>query len=244
MNNNSRPLVSILLPSHNRCNEVLLAVETAFEQDYDKLEVLVYDDCSEDGTVEAIRSKFPAAKVFAHTSKQSATALRNEGFREAKGEYIISLDDDSYFSERTIVSDIVKYFINRPNLAVVGIPYVEPYNSSSYLPKLLNEGESIAAYTGCAAAFRKSAIIAVDGYRKCYKYYGLEEGDMAIRLRDRGFELIQGKSGYIVHTKSPKGTIRTQSRFGARNGLFFIWLNLPLEYDIRYVSLGLFEVQV
>lgn len=230
--NSLTPSVSVLIVCHNRRDECLIAVESALAQDYGDLEVLVFDDCSHDGTVAAVRERFPDVRVYPSEVKRSATVLRNRGFEEARGEVIFSLDDDSYFSEAGIVSNISKCFLDRPTVAVVGIPYIEPFATALHAPVLLRPDERIAAYTGCAAALRRSAIREVGGYRECFDCYGGEEGDLAIRLRDRGYDLIQGRSGYIVHTKSPKRDLRQQRKTAIRNTFLGIWLNFPVEHAI------------
>src|SRR5690606_28493803 len=62
--------------------------------------------------------------------------------------------------------------------------------------------------------------------------YYREEPDMAIRMHSLGYELEQGSTPPLVHTKSPKRDARTQDRYGIRNQIYFFWMNLPFEYAL------------
>lgn len=220
---------SVVICSFNRREEILRAIGSCLAQVNIDLEILVYDDCSEDDTVKAICSEYPSVKVFSSIIKQSPTVLRNRGFREAENEFVISLDDDSYFSSPTIASQILQQFYIRPDVAVIGIPFIEPYASSKHPALTLKQGQSIASFTACAAILRRSAVLSVGGYRECFGYYG-EEGDLAIRLRNVGWELIYGASDIVVHTKSPKRARRSQTTLSIRNQLYMIWFNFPYQY--------------
>lgn len=223
--------VSILIVTHNRRDEVLVAIESALAQDWQSLEVLVFDDVSSDGSPDAIEKEFPEVRLWRSGSKKSANVLRNQGFREAKGDIVISIDDDSYFTDRSTVSLVVSQFHSRPGLAVLGLPYIEPFNTSAHATSVLSAGEPIASYTGCAVALRTKVVLGVGGYRDWWGYYR-EESDLAIRIHSLGYELEQGSTPILVHTKSPKRDVRIQDRYAIRNQIYFLWMNLPIEHAL------------
>lgn len=223
--------VSILIVTHNRRDEVLVAIESALAQYWQPLEVLVFDDASSDGTPDMIEKEFPEVHIWRSKCKESANVLRNRGFRKAKGEIVISIDDDSYFTDRSTVSLVVSHFHNRPRLAVLGLPYIEPFNTSAHATSVLSAGEPIASYTGCAVALRTKVVLRVGGYRNWWSY-AREESDLAIRIHSLGYELEQGSTPMLVHTKSLKRNARLQNRYGIRNQIYFLWMNLPIEHAL------------
>jgi len=223
--------VSILIVTRNRRDEALVAIGSALAQYWKPLEVLVFDDASSDGTPDAIEQNFPKVRLWRSGSKKSANVLRNRGFREAQGEIVISIDDDSYFTDRSTVSRVVSHFRDRPGLAVVGLPYIEPFNTSAHATSALSAGEPIASYTGCAVALRTSVVLDAGGYRDWWGY-AREEPDLAIRIHSLGYELEQGSTPILVHTKSPKRDARIQDRYGIRNQIYFLWMNLPIEHAL------------
>ena len=89
------PLVSIVMLSWNRKNDVRVSLGHVFDADYPSLEVIVVDNHSSDGTVEMVKENFPAA-IVVPLAENIGIAGWNKGFEIAKGEYILVLDDDSY----------------------------------------------------------------------------------------------------------------------------------------------------
>ena len=53
---NSSPLVSCIIPTYNRANKLVNAIESVLSQSYNNIEVLVVDDQSKDNTKEVIEN--------------------------------------------------------------------------------------------------------------------------------------------------------------------------------------------
>jgi glycosyltransferase involved in cell wall biosynthesis len=91
----SVPLVSVVIPAYNAENTIRRALESALEQDYERLEVIVADDCSTDSTREvAGRINNPRITLLASPVNRGAAAARNRAIRHASGVYIAFLDAD------------------------------------------------------------------------------------------------------------------------------------------------------
>lgn len=96
-------LVSIVIPLYNRAATIQRAIDSALNQTYTDIEVLVIDDGSIDNSVEML-DKYKnddKVKIFCQETNQGANAARNRGIMEAVGEYIAFLDsDDEWFPEK------------------------------------------------------------------------------------------------------------------------------------------------
>lgn len=93
---NESPLISCVIPTHNRAEKVIKAIESVLSQSYRNLELLVVDDQSVDNTkevIELLSKKDKRVKYFLNPTK-GANNARNFGITNAKGEYIAFLDDD------------------------------------------------------------------------------------------------------------------------------------------------------
>lgn len=89
------PLLSVVIPTWNRAGLVCEAVESALEQLPGRVEVVVVDDCSTDGTVEVLARRFGSGvRVLRSARRSGAGAARNLGVRMATGELIAFLDSD------------------------------------------------------------------------------------------------------------------------------------------------------
>ncbi|WP_251961518.1 glycosyltransferase [Salinibacter ruber] len=95
-------LVSIIIPCYNAERYVGEAIESALEQTYDQVEVIVVDDGSTDGSLDVIRSRGDKI-TWRTTENRGAPAARNHGLSLAKGEYIKFLDADD-----VLVGDILE----------------------------------------------------------------------------------------------------------------------------------------
>lgn len=98
-------LVSVYLPTHNRVQQLALAVESVLSQTYDPIELIVVDDASSDGTAEFLRQRARAdcrLKVIDNATPRGAPASRNLGIMQSRGEFVTGLDDDDEFQRDRI----------------------------------------------------------------------------------------------------------------------------------------------
>lgn len=93
--NNSDKKVSIIITSYNREDSIVKSVESALNQTYTNIEVIVVDDGSVDKTIEILKNNFEGKiKLIALEKNQGATNARNTGLKSATGEYSIVWDSD------------------------------------------------------------------------------------------------------------------------------------------------------
>ncbi len=88
------PLVSVVIPTYNRVQFLVDAIDSVMNQTCQDFEIIVTDDGSTDGTVEKISSLYPSVRLLIgeHTGRPSD--VRNRGIIAAQGEYVAFLDDD------------------------------------------------------------------------------------------------------------------------------------------------------
>lgn len=91
----SSPLVSFIVPAHNRVQLLPLALESLLGQTVKDVEIVVVDDGSTDGTLDYIAS-IPDRRVRVVRSEHQSGpgAARNLGLTHARGRYIGFLDSD------------------------------------------------------------------------------------------------------------------------------------------------------
>ena len=85
--------VSVVIPTYERAEWVVRALQSVYAQTRPADEVLVVDDGSTDGSAEIIDERFPQADVI-RQKNLGVSAARNAGIRQARGEWIALLDSD------------------------------------------------------------------------------------------------------------------------------------------------------
>ncbi len=98
------PKVSIVIPVYNIENYVRRAIESACNQDYRDIEIIVINDGSTDGSlavIDELAAKDSRIRVFSQENGGPDQA-RNRGLMEAKGEWIWFLDGDDYLMEDAV----------------------------------------------------------------------------------------------------------------------------------------------
>ena len=92
------PKISVCIPTHNSARYLAHAIDSALRQTVADLEVVVFDDASTDGTVDAIESiRDSRLKYFRQDRRVGVASNRNSCLAVARGEYIAWLDSDDWY---------------------------------------------------------------------------------------------------------------------------------------------------
>jgi glycosyltransferase involved in cell wall biosynthesis len=118
-----RPLVSVILPSYNHAPFIRAAIQSALDQSYDNIEVIVTDDGSRDGTPDLVRG-FSDERVSLEVFPENcgASVAANSAIRRARGELICTLSSDDYFLPGKVEKQVAFLDDNPAIAAVFGLP--------------------------------------------------------------------------------------------------------------------------
>ncbi len=233
---NTAPRVSICIPTRNRKDALMVCLESCLAQNYRPLEIVVYDDASTDGTPDEVKRLFPDVRCVSTTQRTGVVGLRDRGFRECRGEYVFSVDDDAYFTDTNTIRHTLSDFQNDPGIGAVAIPFIEPVRRASHHQSPPSPHEDLRNFCGCAYAVRRAAVLECGSYRPFFQAH-VEERDLCIRLLDTGYRIIYGSAPPVVHMVHPAGERWRVQYLGVRNTLLFDCLNLPHPYMVpRYVA--------
>ena len=120
------PLISIIIPNRNGEATIGRCLEAAFASRYETFEVIVADDHSEDGSVEAIE-RFPC-RLVRLDRHAGASGARNAGAAHARGELFFFTDADCLLQEDTLAIASQAFASHGPNVIVGGTYTPEPYD--------------------------------------------------------------------------------------------------------------------
>lgn len=118
----NKPSVSVVTPTRNRKEKLIRLINSILKSNYpqNKLEIIVVDDASTDGTYEEVKRKFPQIKIIRNQNQSLLAVSRNVGIRNANGENIFLIDDDNVI-DKNCVSELVNVIENNysPPIGVV-----------------------------------------------------------------------------------------------------------------------------
>lgn len=91
----SSPLISVVIPTYRHEQYIEETLASVFAQTFRDFEVIVINDGSPDATATRLRPFVESGRIQYHEQKNAGqSAARNEGLRQARGEFIAFLDDD------------------------------------------------------------------------------------------------------------------------------------------------------
>jgi GT2 family glycosyltransferase len=123
--------LSIVLANTNERHFTLPMLESVYRtvKQAQPFEVIIVDNASKDGSVEAIRSAYPDVRLICNTKNAGFTEANNQALRVSRGEYVFCLNPDTICHEDAI-DRLVSYLDQHPDVGLVG-------------PKLLNGDGSL-----------------------------------------------------------------------------------------------------
>jgi glycosyltransferase involved in cell wall biosynthesis len=112
-----KPKVSVIIPVYNGERFIRYAIQSAVDQTYPNLEIIVVDDGSIDGTQNLVLNNFPSVSYYFQKNK-GAAAARNLGMEKSTGEYLAFLDsDDIWLPEK--ISRQMEQIAKNPEIKLI-----------------------------------------------------------------------------------------------------------------------------
>lgn len=205
-----RPLVSILLPARNEERSLGLTLATLCEQKYDRFEILVLDDNSDDQTVAVARRWSDRdARVRVLRGEKLPAGWGGKAFachqlaRAARGDLLLFVDADTVHTRQSIESAVAELQRSRADLLTV-IPQqrmesfwekvVLPmlhFSTFCYLPMPLvsiTRNPNLAMANGQFMLFRRRAYEGIGGH-EAVRAALVEDVWLARRVKKFGYRL-------------------------------------------------------
>lgn len=181
------PLVSVIIPCYNHAHFLSAAIESALDQTYKHIEVVVVDDGSTDYTPD-IAAHYPEVR-YARQQNRGLAAARNTGIRESQGSYLVFLDADDRLLPAALEAG-VNGCRTHPACAFVFGDHrrVAPEGSlleKSEMPRVHEDYFSALLRGNCVAMhatvmYRRSALEAVGGFDSSLP--ACEDYDLYLRI--------------------------------------------------------------
>ena len=225
-----QPKLSVVFLNYNRLTETrytLKQLSWLSKQRHD-IEIIAIDNGSTDGTREFLQTQTHWVRVIL-LPNNSGIAGYNEGFRQAQGEYLLVLDDDSHPVDHITLDRIIVCLDTHPKIGIVAcrIESVQGQPLSTWhLPPPDTAGLAMA-FVGCGFAIRRSLFEQIGWYPQEFFLYQ-NEIEVAIRVMCQHYQIYYDPNCRIIHRQSPLG--RTNWRrvyYPTRNTIWIIRRYFP-----------------
>lgn len=244
----AQPLISVIIPNWNGAEHLPVCLDSLRRQTYPRVEVIVVDNGSRDGSVQLLGRDYPEVRTLALNRNLGFAGGVNAGIREARGELLALLNNDteadagwlhelqSAFArhpEAGAVACKIRLFDRRDRLhsagdfyRVDGIPGnrgVWQEEGGSY-----DREEPVFGPCGAAAGYRRAMLDEVGLFDEDFFAF-CEDVDLAWRCQLAGWRCIYAPTSVVYHKVSATGGGVLASFYNGRNCLWVVAKDYPGE---------------
>ena len=224
------PLVSIVVLSHNRWDEIKDCLESLKKTKYPNFEVIVVDNHSTDGTLEKIKKRFKWAKVVENDKNLGPVKGRLIGVKASKGSFIAFFDNDvvvtpnwlsevmkTFNKDKTIGSCAIKTMLHSNKKLVNSAGMGCDIFGFAYSRGLIARGvyeedngqydkeEEVFGSYATAMVIKKDVFKKVASFDPAFVMY-YEEIDLSWRVRLAGYKVVYVPTSVVFHKFSATKT--------------------------------------
>lgn len=218
---------AIMLPTHNRLEDIRRTLSVIARLDPPPDEVLITADACMDGTQDFVRREHAAFRLFENESPCGSTASRNHMMHVAESAIVLSLDDDSHPIEIDAIARVRDLFEHHPRLAVASFPQRTTEYPATLTTADFGAAHFAGTYVNCACAFRREVFVALGGHFEPF-WNAYDEADFSARCVSAGWQVRFDPAVTVRHHYS--GVNRNELRvhqMHARNELWSVLLRCP-----------------
>lgn len=238
------PLVSILIPNKDQADTLKNCLESIFKKtDYPNYEIVIIENNSTEPETfayyEEVQKEHSNVRVITYTGEFNYSAINNEGVREAKGEYLLFLNNDIEVISPYWIREMLG-FCQRKDTAIVGAKLYYPDDTvqhagvvvglcnfaghilmhhtrhdNGYFGKL-KATQDISAVTAACLLMKRSVFEEVHGFDEAF-VVSLNDVDLCLKAREAGYLVVMDPNVELYHYESKsrgyENTPEKQERF-------------------------------
>jgi len=224
--NTTKPLIWILLVNWNGKDDTLACLASLRKVSYQPRHILVIDNASTDGSVEAIRAQFPEVEILANARNERFAAANNQGLQralQAGAELVLLLNNDTEVAP-DFLDHLVQAIKSRDD-AGLAAPKIYYHHNPNLLwfaggkvnlwtgrishrglrqldsPEKFNQTEAVDYLTGCAILAKRACLEKIGLLDESYFMYA-EDADWCRRAQQAGFHCLYQPAAKIWHKVS------------------------------------------
>jgi GT2 family glycosyltransferase len=246
------PLISVIIPNWNGARHLPTCLDSLRGQTYPRFEVIVVDNNSTDGSLALMEREYGEVRVIPLEENRGFAGAVNAGIREAKGEIIALLNNDTeadphwlaelwaglerhpdagsatakmlLFDQRQVINAAGDFY------TVDGVPGnrgVWEQDEGQF-----DQEEKVFSACGGASAFRRSVLLdlASKGRGRVFDeafFAYCEDVDLGWRAQLAGYQCLYVPTAVVYHRLSATGAGKTASFYTGRNFIYILAKDYP-----------------
>jgi len=220
------PLVSIIIPTRDRwplLQQCLRSIEE--KTTYAPYEVIVLDnDSREPDTIRGLLGLAGKIRVYPFPGAFNFSAINNFGVAQARGDYLLFLNNDTQVVEPGWLAAMLEH-AQRPDVGAVGARLHYPDGRIQHAGVVLGIGgaadhafrgvpgeafsyfglasvvRNVSAVTAACMAMSRRVFEDIGGFDERFRV-ALNDVDLCLRLRRRGYEIVYAPRAHLIHHES------------------------------------------
>jgi glycosyltransferase involved in cell wall biosynthesis len=211
---NATPLVSVVVPTFNRRERLAALLDSLRRQTLApaRIELIVVDDASTDGTAEMLEGgagdhEFSSFEIVRRTSSGGPAAARNVGWRQARAPLVAFIDDDCEASPAWLEQLVA--MAGEDEVALQGRTEPIPREADEVGPfsRTLSVTQLGPMYPTCNMAYPRALLERLGGFDESYPAPGGEDTDLALRAIELGARIEFAESARVFHAVNQYGPL-------------------------------------
>jgi glycosyltransferase involved in cell wall biosynthesis len=198
------PPISVVIPTHNRADELGRAIASVRRQTFPDVEIVVVDDGSTDPGAISFLDTLPADVVLIRQAQAGPAAARNMGVRHAAGQFIFFLDSDDELASECLAA-LFEALHRRPAAGFAYSLVRLAGSASGIIGSEPNFFECLFANRRpYAMLISRSVFEAIGGYDEAMRL-GNEDWEFNIRLGLAGYHGVRVDEPLLIYQIAESG---------------------------------------
>lgn len=249
-------LISVVIPNWNGKRFLAGCLDSLRQQTYDRLEVIIVDNGSKDGSVEFLKEHYREARLITFPINTGFSVAVNRGIVESRGEFVALLNNDTIVDSRW-AAELVNAMRQHPEIGSAGCKMLayddrgildgagDGYRRGG-LPGRIGHRERdtgrfdvpryILGACGGAAIYRRQIFDEIGLLDEDYFAY-LEDVDFGLRAQSAGYKCFYVPAAIVYHLgcgTTGSGYSSLVVRLSAQNNWNTIIKNIPTPLLVKF----------
>lgn len=240
------PRLSVVIPNWNGKRYLGPCLDSLRAQTQPAIEIIIVDNASGDGSQQFVKTAYAEMRLIELPQNRGFTGACNRGMREAAGEFVALLNNDTEV-ETDWAAQVIHALDEKPEVGIIACKMLmheqrERFHTAGDFFAIdgsagnrgfgeidhgqYDRGDYVFSACGGAAVYRRGMLEEI-GYLDDDFFFLLEDVDIAWRAQLAGYAVWFAPGAVAYHHLSATGGGKTASYYDGRNSIWLIAKNMP-----------------